>query len=375
MLTNNILKPIILLAFGLLLFAVAPAQIPTQFYKHMEGTINENLPIVMNLENNDGQLSGTYYYKRYGIPIRIEGTLEGSSVNLTEQTWQGKTTGKFSGTFNASGSIIQGTWSNPDGTRSFPFRLTENYNNAIEFESYTYTDKYHFKGKPDNPAMTVELQYFYPVSYVKNHSALTKMRNQLETNLFGQLAVHGQPETCLKKAAESSFDEYKEMEDEFGDDEEPFMMEWEYDMTTHIELNDFDILSYSDSYYSFSGGAHGMYGIAHYTFDMKTGQQLGLEDILIAGYEDQLSNLLSERLLEDVNAYSEGTVKTLVEHGFWDDKINPTDNFYIAKNGLTFTYNPYEIAPYAVGSVVVFLPFKELSNILKPGNPVEHLYE
>jgi hypothetical protein len=48
------------------------------------------------------------------------------------------------------------------------------------------------------------------------------------------------------------------------------------------------------------------------------------------------------------------------------DEVPPTDNVYISNMGLTFVYNPYEIASYADGQVALFLPYKKLMSFLTP---------
>ena len=43
-----------------------------------------------------------------------------------------------------------------------------------------------------------------------------------------------------------------------------------------------------------------------------------------------------------------------------------TDNFALTKDGLKFVYNPYEIAPYAMGQQEIVIPYSELKSLLKP---------
>lgn len=50
-------------------------------------------------------------------------------------------------------------------------------------------------------------------------------------------------------------------------------------------------------------------------------------------------------------------------------EIAATENFYLNKDGVTFYYNVYDITPYAMGPVVVSLPFQMLEHMLG-SNPV-----
>ena len=45
-------------------------------------------------------------------------------------------------------------------------------------------------------------------------------------------------------------------------------------------------------------------------------------------------------------------------------ELEPTDNFYLTENGISFFYNVYDIAPYAVGAIEISLPYEMLSHLL-----------
>ena len=71
------------------------------------------------------------------------------------------------------------------------------------------------------------------------------------------------------------------------------------------------------------------------------------------------------------------SVEELIEIGYFDlnEELNLNGNFYLTEKGLTYTFNEYEIAGYAVGTTEVFLDFNSLSNYLKPGNPLAALLD
>jgi hypothetical protein len=55
---------------------------------------------------------------------------------------------------------------------------------------------------------------------------------------------------------------------------------------------------------------------------------------------------------------------SLQKAGLFENKIDTTDNFYITQNGIGFVYMPYEIGPYAMGEIEIFIPFFELTEYL-----------
>ena len=46
-------------------------------------------------------------------------------------------------------------------------------------------------------------------------------------------------------------------------------------------------------------------------------------------------------------------------------EILPSDNFKVTEDGITFIYNPYEIAAYAAGTIRITIPWDELQDILR----------
>lgn len=43
----------------------------------------------------------------------------------------------------------------------------------------------------------------------------------------------------------------------------------------------------------------------------------------------------------------------------------PSENFILGEETITFIYNPYEIAPYNVGSTELIIPFSDIKDLLK----------
>jgi hypothetical protein len=86
------------------------------------GTINNKYRIFMSFEYVGGSVRGEYFYESSGSYIRLSGYREGPQIDLVE-TADGKETGRFSGMFERG--VYRGTWTNADGSRSFPFEVGE----------------------------------------------------------------------------------------------------------------------------------------------------------------------------------------------------------------------------------------------------------
>ena len=110
--------------------------------------------------------------------------------------------------------------------------------------------------------------------------------------------------------------------------------------------------------YEYSGGAHGMPYREIFLFDLQTGKQLGLADILDITEED-LKVLVSTyfKELSAKTGFSFSSPEDLEKEIF--EGVDMESPFYMTKEGLVFFYQPYEIAAYAVGFPEVTIPYGE----------------
>ena len=124
-------------------------------------------------------------------------------------------------------------------------------------------------------------------------------------------------------------------------------------------------LSMSLSERTFTGGAHGMATVTFTNLDPRTGESIPLSDVLIDGYEAKLLPLAEARFRE-VRGIKDGMSLSDAGFSFFDNGVFAlTDNFAIGEDALTFYYNAYEVAPYALGSTEIVLSYDELNGLLK----------
>ena len=76
-----------------------------------------------------------------------------------------------------------------------------------------------------------------------------------------------------------------------------------------------------------------------------------------------LQSLLETQFRKDRNLKSN---EPLTEGGLFENKIEPNDNFFLTSKGIGFNYMPYEIGPYALGEIDIFIPFSQLTSYLQP---------
>jgi hypothetical protein len=114
-----------LLVIAVIFSAQAQSQ---QIEREFAGTINKTIRIKMQLakprfQTYENEIRGDYIYEKVGKPIVLAGTLNGQQITLREYDDSGKQTGTFKGRF-VSADVIEGTWTNADGTKSYPFSVS-----------------------------------------------------------------------------------------------------------------------------------------------------------------------------------------------------------------------------------------------------------
>lgn len=153
-----------------------------------------------------------------------------------------------------------------------------------------------------------------------------------------------------------------QMDDPIASAQEAWTSEVGYD----IKQNANDILSIGLSNYLNQGGAHPNITQLFLNFDVKTGKQLTLRDVLPANrwadFEvkekqwliDHESDVLFEESLSEFKAYVNNPTDGPTDQ-YIDDAI-----FYLTPDAIGVFYNPYAIAPYVAGPIAVEIPRSEL---------------
>ena len=123
----------------------------------------------------------------------------------------------------------------------------------------------------------------------------------------------------------------------------------EFNKEYKIVYADRDYLSFYTKEYSYLGGAHGNTVIRVGTISRATGRILKVGDFVADVKRAALKNALYD-----------GAVKALGGKENLQSEVEVVENFYLAKDGLHFVYNEYEIACYAAGPVEVVIDPKSL---------------
>ena len=249
--------------------------------------------------------------------------------------------------------------------------------NDVTFDSISVDKTYHLLENPENPNCNLQINFTYPAKY-DNKDILKKIQQQFVYSYFGDGYENLSPEEATATYTEDYLNNYKDLEDEYKAevakaDETPVGAWFSYfEMSSDdIAYNKNDILSYTVNFENYTGGAHGAHSFTNHVIDMKTGNLIKEDDIFIEGFQEDLAQILIDRIAKQNTVENP---KELENIGFFSiDEIFPNGNFLIDDNGITYTFNEYEIAAYVVGATNVHLPYEEIQYLLKKESPIAHL--
>ena len=231
------------------------------------------------------------------------------------------------------------------------------------FSTFTVEKEESFalaEGRQDS--LTVRIDIEYPECGT-NKEAIKAISENITSVLLDVQYIEMSPESATEKYIEEKAAEYREnnlplLEIISEDNSSTAALSWEDYATGHFTGEYEGVVSYRASKYTYTGGAHGMTVETCLNFDIKTGALVKESDIFSDGYESIVSGLLTKHLPEAFENNEELNM-------LFQREISPNGNFSVSEKGITYTFNQYEIGPYALGIIEITIPWNEIDNIIK----------
>ena len=128
-----------------------------------------------------------------------------------------------------------------------------------------------------------------------------------------------------------------------------------------VDLDEY-MVTYQVMNSTFLGGAHPMTAICPFTYDLRNGRVLNVDNMFKAEARDSVMPVVINALARQLDV----DPMQLEKAGIFTSQLTYPGNPYIANNMLYFHYNPYDIAPYAAGMIDVAVYPYEVASMLKP---------
>ena len=203
-------------------------------------------------------------------------------------------------------------------------------------------------------------------TYIEGKAAITTKRTELHLD-GGEYFRH--ISTANLKKVERFLDEYNEHElrdmsgastDWQGQLVEDMKNRGEYfapyrdNREVFLRRADSTAVSFASWQDTYTGGAHGMYGIVGVNIDTADGKKLSLGDVV------KISPALTEAIVESLRQeYPPQTFFDGFEQSIAKEINEQSINWTLEPRGITFYFNPYDIAPYASGLLTASIMFDE----------------
>lgn len=243
---------------------------------------------------------------------------------------------------------------------------TESQEIYVFFENLTVLDI--------NPKITKDL-FEFATEELKEYGFISedwKLTDEEFNEAFGEPANYYSGTMAILEKIKGAFDtQYSEIK-ESG---EAFNA---YFLIYPVYLND-NYVTYRESAYCYTGGAHGMTISYLHTYDLKSGERLTVDDIVTPeGMKSVREEVVAHMAycypiyenIKTVNQYIDSLNVWLDNFDQPDDSKEITvENFPLSDPGLTseglvFVYEMYQLTPGSDGCPVVLIPYKDIKGCL-----------
>jgi hypothetical protein len=207
------------------------------------------------------------------------------------------------------------------------------------------------------------MAFRYPVFEGGNENA-TKRINEYVFSLtqssgFGEAFTVKSDLKSLDKIANEFFREAKES----AVRDYPYTGAWSYDSVTDTLMIDEPkrLMTMIHSYNIYTGGAHPSHFTQISNVDLQTGDTLSYDSLF--GNNQQLIDAAKKRFVENEQmVMKEYDRKFSMENYWFDEGFKLPQAMGITRKGIRCIYSPYEVAPYARGSIDFVVPFTDIPN-------------
>lgn len=218
----------------------------------------------------------------------------------------------------------------------------------------TFTDEQAMplvEGQADSLALSVSLEY--PVGGA-SEEVLQRITRGILSTAFDLEEEPTTVEETATRYEDNLKDEYFN-ENELGGAATREARSWEDNINGYFSGKYGNYLSYMVEYSGYRGGVHGISTMTPVVFDRKTGETVPEDRFFADGYLAPVAALIQAHLPEALEGDPE-SLSALFE----PDLVGPNGSYELTRDGVTWYYQPYEIAPYYLGVISVPVPWKEL---------------
>lgn len=245
-------------------------------------------------------------------------------------------------------------------------------------KSVKVEEEAHLQDDTTSPTCKITIDYSYLAESDAADSIAPRINRTIQAQVLGKEYTRMNPEAAVDSFKNAYLANYRRDVNEYYQedvkngtprDELPTWYNYEYGLTTRFSEGKEGILNFDAEIFEYTGGAHPNSWNQWMNFEKNTGKRLALKDVFMAGSEKPMSDLLLKELITEMATRLEDSSITSLE-GLQEAGILTStdmyvpDNFLLGKEEVSFLYNKYDIAPYAMGAITLSLPYTSVEKYM-----------
>lgn len=252
--------------------------------------------------------------------------------------------------------------------------------NEIQLDTIHSVKNYHIDNDSTQPSSNLKITFIYPKFYTDG-AVLDSIQHVFISCFLDEHYSHLAPEDAVKAYEDAYIENYKQdvsiyLKDRTSannhDDNDNYFSYYET-ITNDILFNKGKILSFQVKQVNYKGGATSYEYLKNHTINLETGKLIMEDDIFNSGFEKFLSSIFKDQLIKSNKVQNITDLENLGYFGI--DEILPNNNFFVDNKGITYIFNKGEYSAYQLDAIKVFIPYNELSMVLKENSPISQFVE
>ncbi len=206
----------------------------------------------------------------------------------------------------------------------------------------------------ENGTVYLTRSWTYPVISIEGNDAAAEKINADIRSRVDSFRANTEVEEWAKEG-------YEYKTEELPDDT---FLSYSEDLSFAAQRADSNVISFTESFYAYTGGAHGNSDTRGVNYNAKTGELISFTDLSddsAAFHEDTLA--YNQKLAETASYQERMFSSESITDGSLEAVLYADDVWYLSTSGLVFMSAPYALGPYAAGTIEFIIPYSDLANM------------
>ena len=266
--------------------------------------------------------------------------------------------------------------------------------NQVKFDTLAVEKRQYLNNDTANSYCDLKVHFVYPSA--SNEVSLKKLQQLFIRNTFGTPFDDLTPQEAVDKYTNSFVNNYeadarvfqRKLEDLENHPElapqnldiyhEQALQSTDFytyleTLSSKVHFNKGNLLSFQVNRINKKGSSAAYSTYHSYVINLETGELVTENDLFTAGYDVALQQLFASKLMQQNNV---NTIYDLEELGYFGiEEIMPNRNFLIDEKGITYIFNKGEYSAYLLDAQEIFIPFEDISVLLRENTLVSKLAE